>query len=384
MTRPMSVVVIGAGAAGLSAAMAASRLGATVTVLEKDQYGQASSGLSAGIFNRQTVGADDLALRLYSARAIGEFEREAGLTVARSGYVRLVRTEAQLELAREAAARAGTEHVELISPQRLAEIAPGIRTDDVLCGMYGPTDGHIDGPELCATYLRLGKQTGVRYVPGAELVGVRRSPARIELLSTAGEFTADVVINASGGWLGAVAQLFGHSVGMRNQRHQTVMVRVDSLADRDFPIVQSYFPGAEENAAYVRPERRGEFVAGLHSYAAHGPAADPESYSRTVELDYIEQVATALVERFPQWEDASFTSGWAGIYPISADGGFVIGPHAGDPRVVELGALSGVGLSFSPAVGQLAAEWAVLGESRTFDFADSFLPDRPSLKVTSC
>jgi sarcosine oxidase subunit beta len=177
-----------------------------------------------------------------------------------------------------------------------------------------------------------------------------------------------------------VAALLGHEVQMRNQRHQTVMVRVEHLADRDFPIVQSYFPGADANAAYVRPERRGEFVAGLHSYGAHGPAADPDSYSRTVELDYIEQVATALVERFPSWEDATFDSGWSGIYPISADGGFVIGPHAQDPRVVELGGLSGVGLSFSPAVGQLAAEWAVLGESRTFDFAEAYLPDRSTLK----
>ncbi len=380
MTPSKRVVVIGAGAAGLSAALAAARLDASVTVLEKTQYGQASSGLSAGIFNRQTVGTDDLALRLYSAQVIGNLEREAGLTVARSGYVRLVRTHEQLEMARAAAERAGARHITLISPERLAEIAPGIRTDDVLCGMYGPTDGHLDGPELCATYLRLGKQLGVRYVPNAELTDVRRSAAGFELISTAGSFTADVVVNAAGGWLGAVAALFGHQVQMRNQRHQTVMVRVDNLVERDFPIVQSYFPGSDDNAAYVRPERRGEFVAGLHSYAAHGPAADPDSYSRAVELEYIEQVAEALVERFPQWEDASFSKGWAGIYPISADGQFVIGPHTSDPAVIELGALSGVGLSFSPAAGQLAAEWAVLGESRTFDFADTFLPDRPALK----
>lgn len=47
-----NVVVVGAGVAGLSAAVHAARLGAQVTILEQRTLSAGSSGLSAGIFNR--------------------------------------------------------------------------------------------------------------------------------------------------------------------------------------------------------------------------------------------------------------------------------------------------------------------------------------------
>ena len=185
-----------------------------------------------------------------------------------------------------------------------------------------------------------------------------------------------MVVNASGAWLAEVGALLGTTVAVDNQLHEIAMLAVPSLADRDLPIIQTYFPGSGEDAVFVRPEGRGRFLAGLHSYESTGAAVAPGTAARQVSDDYLEALIEAVLDRFPEWEDATVESGWSGIYPLGPDGRFVIGPDPENPSVVTLGGLGGVGLTVSPAAGLLAAEWAVLGEARSFDFADALSPAR--------
>ncbi len=149
-------------------------------------------------------------------------------------------------------------------------------------------------------------------------------------------------------------------------------------------MINTYVPGSAAAALYLRPESPERVLCGLHTYAAHGAAVtDPDGYARSVEHATVEALAEELLARMPGWTDVRLEPGWAGLYPVSADGRFQVGPHRDAPRVVTVAGLGGVGLTVSAAVGQLAAEWAVLGEARAFAFADALLPDRPSLAPRS-
>jgi glycine/D-amino acid oxidase-like deaminating enzyme len=70
---------------------------------------------------------------------------------------------------------------------------------------------------------------------------------------------------------------------------------------------------------------------------------------------------------------------WAGLYPLSPDGLPVVGPYAERPAIVAALGAGGSGLQSSPALGHVAAEWIVHGESRTIPAATSLLPGRPGL-----
>lgn len=377
------VVVVGAGVAGLSAAMHLGRLGAEVTVLEKSTLASGSSGLSAGIFNRQTIDPVDLQLRVESGRQFDSLESTSGaFSVVRCGYLRVVRTEEQWR-AVEAVVLNDHPDTRLISPADVAALVPGMRVDDVWGAMYGARDGCIDGPELCAAYLEQAELHGVTYRPGVEVLGHRRRPGGLVIESDSGEFEADVVVNAAGSWAQTVGERLGAPVVIDNQRHGVALVSVPSLRERDVPTVQTYFPGSGEDAVYIRPEGAGRFLAGMHSYEATGEPADPERPSPKPDGEQIEVLAEALVDRFPAWEDAGIQSGWSGIYPLSGDGRFVVGPHRSNPHVVTVGGLGGVGLTVSPAVGLLTAEWVVYGEARTFDFGSDLLPDRPRVEASA-
>jgi sarcosine oxidase subunit beta len=376
MSAAKSVVVVGAGVAGLSAAMHAARMGATVTVLERSTLSAGSSGLSAGIFNRQTFDPVDLAFRVESGRQLAEIEAETSFRVTRAGYMRLARSQDAWDRVLATIGSGDYPDTRLLSPDEVAAMVPGMRVDDVFGAMYGAGDGHMDGPELCAAYLELGRRHGVEYRPDTEVLGAEHGPAGLRIETSGGTIAADVAINAAGSWFAEVGDRVGAPVPVDNQLHEIAMLSVPSLADRDVPTVQTYFPGSGEDAVYVRPEGRGRFLAGLHSYESHAASAAPGSSSRQLSEGYLEQLVEALMDRFPGWDDAGLDSGWSGIYPLSPDGRFVIGPDAADPRVIALGGLGGVGLTVSPAAGLLAAQWAVTGRADLFDFAGELLPSR--------
>src|SRR4029079_19067257 len=92
------VVVIGAGAAGTATAAAAARLGARVTVIDRRGIAAGSSGLSAGVFTTTYADPLEVELRAVCVREIGRLARDTDLHVVRNGFLRLARTERELEL----------------------------------------------------------------------------------------------------------------------------------------------------------------------------------------------------------------------------------------------------------------------------------------------
>jgi sarcosine oxidase len=56
------------------------------------------------------------------------------------------------------------------------------------------------------------------------------------------------------------------------------------------------------------------------------------------------------------------------MYTSSLDGHFALGPHPADPRLIALSGFSGHGFKLAPAVGAIAADYAIDGTSpRTID-----------------
>ncbi len=118
------IVVIGAGALGLSTALHCALLGRSVVVVERDTAGSQASGRAAGLF--KSVQADELRTTL-ARRSIDQavsFGDWAGvaLEVARSGSFLIARTEKHRDfvLAEAAQSRAWGADVRQASPADLA------------------------------------------------------------------------------------------------------------------------------------------------------------------------------------------------------------------------------------------------------------------------
>lgn len=380
MSHP-TVAVIGGGVAGLSTALAAAELGCEVTVIERDRLASGSSSRSAGIFNVCTTEPLLLEVRVRTRELLELFERENDLSLERIGYLRLAKSEDHVRMLEDVIVlqrELGAEPARIVEAERLREVVPHLRTDDLLAAIHNPSDGRMDGRELCGVFAARAEAAGAVLIEGARVVGVERANGRHRLLTDGDPVEADVVVNAAGPWGARVGDLLGHPLPLVNQAQEVIEVELPAAVDYVVPMVQEYIPGGER-AGYFRQNGEGAMIAGMHTYSAlERGSADPEAYEAAVAWETRDAVAAQVGSRL-QVDGLGFQPGWRGLYPVSADGEFVVGPYEADPSVVACGGFGGQGLT-SSSVGRVTAEWIVFGEPRSLPAATAWLPDRPGLR----
>jgi sarcosine oxidase subunit beta len=378
-----SIAVVGAGVAGLSTALRAAELGCEVTVLEREHPASGSSGVSAGVFNINSTELLQVEVRVQTRALLDKFERESGLHLARIGYLRLGKNDAHVAMFEQVIAlqrELGVEPSRILAPAQVREIVPHMRVDDLVAAIHNPHDGHMDGPLLCGVLAERAEAEGAAILHRTRVLGHEKANGRHRLLTEAGPVEAEVVVNAAGPWASAVGELLGHPLPLLNQLHEVIKVKLPPAVDYTVPMVQEYIPG-EEEAGYFRQDGPDSMIAGMHTYAALDRlgSADPDDYQHTVTWATWEAVAQHVSNRLAV-EGLGFETGWTGLYPIGADGDYVVGPYAADPSVIACGGFGGQGLTAGVSVGPLAAEWAIHGEPRSLPGAVTWVPDRPGLR----
>ena len=388
MAAKPKIVIIGGGVAGLSVAMRAAELGGEVTVLEQRHLAAGSSGLSAGLYSVNQVDRHMLEVRVAARKLIDRFVVENDMHVSRIGYMRLGKTESHLGLFREGVAiqhELGLEQPSrVLDPEEIADLVPHLRLDDLAGAMFNPGDGHIDGPLLCSVLADRARAHGAQILAKSRIIKVGRGQRHRHLVkSMDGDYEADIVVNAAGPWAAHVGEMLGHDFAVVNQRHEVILVKQPTTIDYVVPMVQEYVPGGDEGV-YFRQDGPDSMLAGFHSHdlLERLESEDPDNYSASVDWETVERVAGRVADRLPV-EGLGFKEGWCGLYPMSADGRYIVGPYSADETVFAVGGFGGAGLASSLSLGSAAAEWMLGGEPQTVPSAVELVPDRPSLADTA-
>ncbi|NLT05576.1 MAG: FAD-binding oxidoreductase [Solirubrobacterales bacterium] len=381
------VAIVGAGVLGLACARELAAAGdVDVTVVERSYPGAGSTSLSVGVFTRQYLTAEDIDIRVRGVAALAELEASAGLNLRRIGLLRPARDAPTLERCAEAVAlqrERGVDDAEVLDPAGVRALVPGFDAAGVVGGIWCPSDGYLDGAELCSLLAEAAQEAGARIHGRTRVTGLRRggAGARYTLATDRGDVAADVVVNAAGAWAGAVGDLLDAPVGVVNERHEAYSFELpESRPAATIPMVLDYVPGSGAGEGlYFRQEGHGQLIAGLHSNEPLGePVDDPDDYFRGAGDEAAERVVELLAAALPGIDGIGYRGGWSGLYPHSPDGGLVAGPHPANPDVIVAGGLGGNGLSVALPLGRTVAEWIRHGEPRSLPAAERLVP-RPAV-----
>ncbi len=361
------VVVIGAGALGLSTALHLALAGRSVTVLERLTAGSQASGRAAGLF--KSVQADELRTRLARrsitlAATFGDWAGEP-LAVASPGSFLIARTREHGDYLRRelAQARGWGADVRAAEAGQLAAVS-FYRPNEPDVALWCPEDIYIEEPaSLIAACLAAGRRLGVDVAENEPVTGILLSGGRVTGVETGRRtITAPAVVDAAGGWARPVGALAGARVPVAAVRHQLLITSPDSAVDPADPIVR-----VADAAVYLRPARGGLMVGGFEADPLPvDPAREPASFSTDdlpLDLGVLRKMADQVTAEVPAAGAAPVAEHRGGLFTMSPDGRFVAGPVPGVDGLWVASGCNGSGFSSSLGIGEGLASWIASGDA---------------------
>jgi D-arginine dehydrogenase len=255
---------------------------------------------------------------------------------------------------------------ELLSASEVVRRIPVLRAGLFTGGVSLPEDGKIDVHELLWSYLRHARRRGAELRCGMEVVGVRVERGRCAAVATPGaEIGARWVVNAAGAWAGELARLAGAAPIEIVPMRRTVISfgAPPGIEVSAWPLVTSFVL-----PLYFSPEAGGLYASSMDEVPSEPCDAKADELSVAETIDRLEKQAPRLVPR-------TLRRTWAGLRTFSPDRCLVVGE---DPLVKGffwLAGQGGVGIATSPAVGEIAADLLIHGQTERIDAA-RFAPER--------
>jgi sarcosine oxidase subunit beta len=366
MAETYDVVIIGAGIMGCSTAFQLAQRGLKVALLDKKSIGEGPTGQSSAIIRQHYSNELTARMALHSLRVFQNFQEQVGEDCGfrRTGFVVLVeaRDRAGLEANVELQRRVGI-HTELLSPETLREILPGMQTADLVEAAYEPESGYADPYQTVNAYARAARRLGVHLYQETEVTGIRFAGGRVAGVDTAtGRFDAPQVLNTAGAWGARVARLAGIELPIASCRVQVAFFRRPAGHEADHPVVGDFV-----NTIYFRSETGSLTLVGLIDPAEAEAVVDPDAYNQRLDSDFVLDVGERLVARYPAMELSESTGGYASLYGITPDWHPIVDEVPAGSGLYACAGFSGHGFKLGPAVGLMAADLLTGASSPTFE-----------------
>ena len=310
MSADPTVLVVGGGATGTGVARDLAARGVDVTLVDRGGLGSGTSGRSHGLLHSgaRYAEADPDGARecIEESTTLREI---AGACVRETGglFVRLAGDDPDYFEEKIAACEAVGIETERLDPDAAREAVPGL-ADDVAEAFSVP-DGVIYPSRLVAANAAAAERHGATVHPDAPVEGVTVRDGAVDSVRVGGAVSAsvtpDVVINATGAWADAVADMAGVDVGMAPSRGVMVSVEHDGLG----PVLNRC---RDPDDGDIVVPHDGEVVLGTTSV----PVSDPDDYERA---DWeIERSVAECAAMLPAVADAPTVRTWWGVRPLYA------------------------------------------------------------------
>ena len=347
-----SVIVVGGGVTGLSAAWWLAHDGVNVLVLDRGVVGWEASGRNGGgcTHIQSPLFAEEQ--RLWPTMD----ERLGHPTEWRPHRIRISFSDEDLafEAAYVAAGRAIGRECTMLDGAAMRELVP-IAGDNAR-GLFTDFGGHANPQRTAQAYawalLRLGGRIEQHCaVTGFDVAGGRM----VAVLTEQGRLGCDAVVLAAGPHTAALAAMVGVTVPLAAARNEILVTEA---------LEPMRHGGVDGNGLYGRQTLRGNLVygGGPHEWLADAPShPNPTS-------PLIRSIAGRLAQLFPRAAHAQVIRSWSGTVETTPDGRPVL-DRLDDPANLTVATMSSVGFGLSPASGHAIAELVVHGECRFADLS---------------
>lgn len=334
--------IVGAGIAGASLAARLAPHGRVLLLEAEDQPGYHATGRSAAFWSETYGGPAIQPLSTASGPWLwhppAEYGDQAFLGPRGELFVATPADRAALEDFAADFADSGVA-LEWVDPRPRVS---GLR-DEWSIALWEPTCADIHVAELHAACLKVARRHGAELRTAAGLEQAERRDGSWQIATRAGDFVAEILVNAAGAWADAVAECAGVApLGIAPLRRTMVQLAVDPPLSLEMPLIRD-----ARDRFYVKPEAGGRGWLSPHDEIPTAPCdARPEEIDVAVAVDRLQQAV--------DW-DVRIERTWAGLRSFAPDRLPVYGFANDAPGFFWFAGQGGFGIQTAPAAAALAA-----------------------------
>lgn len=342
-----SVVIVGGGVTGLSAAWWLARAGVDVLVIEKGMIGWEASGRNGGGCSHHHS-----PLFLEEQRLWPQMDELLGYpTEFSASRVRLASSEHQMALYGRAlsnAKRQGFES-EVLDTKQIKEFVP-LAGENMVGGYFYKFGGHANPHRTVQAYAWAMQDHGGRVMQHCAVTGFQMTGGKVSGVETKrGLIACDQLVIAAGPQTGRLSAMLGQEVPVASARCEMVVTE---------PLPLMPYGGVDGNGLYGRQTLRGNLAYGGGPHEWLDIAGNAAPAKPTTPL--MGHIGRRLAELLPKAAHARIIRSWAGVIENTPDGRPVIDRLASLDNVV-VATLSSVGFGLSPASGHAIRDLVIDG-----------------------
>ena len=278
------------------------------------------------------------------------------------GLLMLCKTQHGLDDEATFAAQADTLGVpaEVLDAKQVAKLDPGV-TMDVAGAVYFPKDAHFTPDRYVELLQQQAKKFGVIFKWNTEVTGLETRGGKISAVETLhGELSADEIILCGGSWSPVIARELGLKIPIQAGKGYSLTLP----QPRELPQLCSIFTEARMA------------VTPMGTSLRFGGTMEISGLNEDINPVRVQGIIKSVAKYFPKFSAADFENiqPWRGLRPCSPDGMPYLGRTAKFSNLVLATGHAMMGMSLSPITGKIVGE-IVSGEPTSFDLR-LLAPDR--------
>jgi sarcosine oxidase subunit beta len=351
--RAYDVIVIGAGSVGAPAALAMAESGLRTLVLEQAASpGQGSNKAAIGGIRATHSDRAKIRICLRSIEIFSTWQKARGEDIewVRGGYTFVAYGENEERTLKDllVTQKAFGLDIDWLDRKSLLALLPDLNPEGLIGGTFAPEDGNASPLLAVHAFTSAAKRAGAEFRFRERVKGLVLEGGAVRGVRTdSGEFGAEVVVNAAGGWAAEVGRMAGLDLPVKPDSHEAAVT--EPVARFLDPLVVDIRPIPGSSNYYFYQHKTGQVIFCIT------PNPNVWGMDTRETSSFLPMVAQRMVTLMPRLRNLRVRRTWRGLYPMTPDGAPVVGWAREVKGFLSAAGMCGQGFMIGPGLGEILA-----------------------------
>ncbi|MCK5184459.1 MAG: FAD-binding oxidoreductase [Candidatus Heimdallarchaeota archaeon] len=244
-------------------------------------------------------------------------------------------------------------NINWVDADKIKEIVPGINENGLRGGTYSPDDGNVSPWLAINEFYFQAKNFGADFKFKEKVVDIISEKGNVVGVKTdKGVYKTKSVVNAAGAYAKEVAKMAGLDAPIIPDSHESGITEpIKKFFD---PMVVDIQPAKNDRFGH---SKNYYFYQNVHGQVVFCITPEPPiiGTDHRETSNFLPQIAQRIVNLLPRLKNLKVRRIWRGLYPMTPDGGPIVGSVNEISGYINAIGMCGQGLMLGPGIGEIVA-----------------------------